>query len=118
MRKSVFVITALVLMSAIGCAPDNPVPPGGGDTAVTPPADDSSEDEGQGDGEGDTDQDPAEKTYLTASFPTDSEMDLKWKEGDFLTVVGTSASRYEIKEISEDGRTGTFVGDPVEGSSF
>lgn len=74
---------------------------------------------------------PSGKVTITASFPevidskvtmveTSTGLDLKWKDTDFLTVVGNTTETFTIKagSISEDGKTAVFEGNPVEGTSF
>lgn len=72
---------------------------------------------------------PSDKSVITAAFPefietkvdleeTSTGMDLKWEEDDFLTIVGTTTQIFTIASISEDGKTATFTGTPVEGDSF
>ena len=72
----------------------------------------------------------AEKVVITASLPevpmskvameeTATGLDLKWAVTDFLTVVcGDVVEKYTIDTISEDGKSATFTGNPVEGDSF
>ena len=71
----------------------------------------------------------AEKVVITALFPqspdskvameeTDGGLDLKWKDTDFLTVVGETTEKFTIVTISDDGKTATFTGNPVEGETF
>lgn len=64
---------------------------------------------------------------ITASFPVDTKvsmdetatgLDLKWKDTDFLTVVGTTTEKFKIATISPDGKTATFTGNRVQGESF
>lgn len=72
---------------------------------------------------------PADMSRITASFPQDVDskvsmdetsdgLDLKWDAADLLTVVGTTTETFAIESISEDGKTATFKGSPVEGDSF
>lgn len=72
---------------------------------------------------------PSDMSRITASFPQDVDskvsmdettdgLELKWEEDDFLTVVGTTTETFTIESISEDGKTATFKGNPVEGDSF
>lgn len=72
---------------------------------------------------------PSDKSVITAAFPefietkvdleeTSTGMDLKWEKDDFLTIVGTTTQKFTIASISEDGKTATFTGTPVEGESF
>ena len=71
-----------------------------------------------------------EKVVISATLPevpvlkvameeTDGGLDLKWKDTDFLTVVcGDVVEKYTIDTISEDGKSATFIGNPVDGDSF
>ena len=72
---------------------------------------------------------PSDKSVITAFFPefietkvdleeTSTGMDLRWEEEDFLTIVGTTTEKFTIESISEDGKTATFTGNPVEGDNF
>ena len=70
-----------------------------------------------------------DKVTITASFPeelaskvamdeTSTGLELKWKDTDYLTVVGNTTETYEVVSISSNGKTATFAGTPVEGESF
>ena len=70
-----------------------------------------------------------DKVTITASFPeelaskvamdeTSTGLELKWKDTDYLTVVGNTTETYKVVSISSNGKTATFAGTPVEGESF
>ncbi len=72
---------------------------------------------------------PEGKVTITASFPETADskvsmeeaeggLDLKWKDSDFLTVVGETTETYTIASIAPDGKSATFTGNPVKGETF
>ena len=75
-------------------------------------------------------EDPNSPFVITATFPATvitkvgmtpvlDGLSAVWMEDDFLTISnGTACERYIITSISEDGKTATLQGKPLEGDTF